>query len=220
MRYWFNGDDAQRYGLPAAAVLAHIRYWIERNTHAGDAPCVTQGIKEMVHYLPFLSASQIKRSLSKLESGGAIYRTQSGFDRRATYCLGTESSNAWDEKGEKSGQNDLIDGTDSSRVLIEINTSKKKESNAREWERPNEEEVIEYLQEIGGSDLAHTLGPAFFNYYEANGWMVNGTPIAKWRPKARQWLTTERNRQSNERQKGFNPKGFTPEGLKDFIDNG
>jgi hypothetical protein len=91
---------------------------------------------------------------------------------------------------------------------------------ARAWERPTEEEVVEFLRDIGAGDLAHTLGPEFFNYYEANGWMVGSTPIAKWRPKARQWVTKERNRQSNARQKGFNPKGFTPDGLRDFIDNG
>jgi hypothetical protein len=89
-----------------------------------------------------------------------------------------------------------------------------------EYQRPTEQEVVAYLVDIGGADLAPDLGPAFFNYYEANGWVVNGTPIAKWKPKARQWLSNERNRQSNDRRKGFNPKGFTPDGLKDFIAHG
>ena len=32
MKYWFEVEDAQRWGLPAAAVLAHLKYWIARNT--------------------------------------------------------------------------------------------------------------------------------------------------------------------------------------------
>jgi hypothetical protein len=89
-----------------------------------------------------------------------------------------------------------------------------------EFQRPTEQEVIQYMEDRGAHELAATLGPSFWNYYEANGWMVNGTPIAKWKPKANQWMNTERNKQSNERRKGFNPAGFTPDGLKDFITNG
>ena len=221
MKYWFEVEDAQRWGLPAAAVLAHLKYWIERNTTAGQEPCMTQSMKEMSKYLPFLTVPQIKGALKKLEDEGAIYRQANGFDRTRTYCLGTVSSFRRDEIVSSKGREYPIEGTELSLVHIETNTSKRIESNAREgWYRPTEEEVVEYLLEIGGTDLAHTLGPAFFNYYEANGWVVNGTPIAKWKPKARQWLTNERNRQSNERRKGFNPSGFTPQGLRDFIDNG
>ena len=35
MKYWFEVEDAQRWGLSAAAVLAHLKYWIARNTEAG-----------------------------------------------------------------------------------------------------------------------------------------------------------------------------------------
>ena len=218
MKYWFEVEDAQRYGLPAAAVLAHLRYWIQRNTQAGEQPCMTQSMKEMQGYLPFLTVPQIKRALAKLEEEEAIYRAPNGFDRRHTYCLGTESSHGRDETVSSMGPNRTIEGTELSHVHIETNTSKRTESGA--WERPTEEEVVEYLSEIGGGDLAPTLGPAFFNYYQANDWMVNGTPIARWKYKAKQWLTNERNKRSNARRKGFNPDGFTPDGLKDFIANG
>jgi hypothetical protein len=220
MKYWFDSEDAQRYGLPAAAVLAHLKYWIERNTHAGEEPCMTQSIKEMGSYLPFLSFDQIRRALEKLQKAEVIYRAANGFDRRHTYCLaesphanGTDATTKWQES-----HNDVAALP---QVHIETNTSKRTKSDAREWERPKEEdEVVEYLREIGGGDLAPTLGPAFFNYYQANDWMVNGTPIARWKYKAKQWLTNERNRRSNDRRKGFNPDGFTPDGLKDFIAHG
>ncbi|MDA8959088.1 hypothetical protein N9F11_01570 [Akkermansiaceae bacterium] len=220
MKYWFEVEHAQRWGLPAAAVLAHLKYWIERNTSAGEDPCMTQGIKEMSEYMPFLTASQIKRALSKLEEGDAIYRTSNGFDRRGTFCLGTIPDNRWDETEPSMGQNQPIDKPNLARVHIETNTSKRTESNAPAYERPTEEEVVEYLTDIGGADVALQLGQEFHTHYETTGWYVSGSPMAKWKPKARSWLSRLRNKQSNERRKGFNPKNFTPDGLKDFIDNG
>ena len=184
---------------------------------------MTQGLREMSEYLPFLTVPQIKGALRKLEAAEAIYREPNGFDRRRTYCLGTKLSNRKDETAPSKGQNGLIEGTELSRVHIETNTSKRTKKDAREeleYQRPTEEEVIEYMEDRGAHDLAPTLGPEFWNYYEANGWMVNGTPIAKWKPKVNQWINRERKNQSNDRRKGFNPSGFTPDGLKDFIANG
>ena len=222
MKYWFETEDAERFGLVAASVLAHLKYWIDRNTSAGEEPCMTQSISKMQGHLSFLTFDQIRRALSKLEKEGAIYRQGNGFDRRHTYCL-AEMPQGRGEIATTMGQDCHNDVAPLPQVHIETNTSKRTRESVREdleYQRPTEEEVVEYLVDIGGADLAPDLGPAFFNYYEANGWVVNGTPIAKWKPKARQWLSNERNRQSNDRRKGFNPKGFTPDGLKDFIANG
>jgi len=222
MKYWFETEDAERFGLVAASVLAHLKYWIDRNTQAGEEPCMTQSISKMQGHLSFLTFDQIRRALSKLEKEGAIYRQGNGFDRRHTYCL-AEMPQGRGEIATTMGQDCHNDVAPLPQVHIETNTSKITSKSAREdleYQRPTEQEVVEYLVDIGGADLAPALGPAFFNYYEANGWMVNGTPIAKWKPKARQWLSNERNRQSNDRRKGFNPKGFTPDGLKDFIAHG
>jgi len=218
MKFWFDGDDAQRYGLPAAAVLAHLKYWIERNTHAGEEPCMTQSMKEMQAYISFLTVPQIKRALAKLEEGEAIYRKANGFDRRHTYCLGTESSHARDESVPSKGPYRTNEGTELSRVHIETNTLKTTESTA--YARPTEDEVVEYFRDIGAADLAAQLGLEFHTHYESTGWIVSGVPMAQWKPKARSWLARRRNQQSNDRRKGFNPTNFTPEGLKDFIDNG
>ena len=171
MKYWFETEDAERFGLVAASVLAHLKYWIDRNTSAGEEPCMTQGMKEMNQYLPFLTVPQIKTALKKLEAAGAIYRQPNGFDRRHTYCLGTESSYRRDENVSSKGANCPIEGTELSHVHIETNTSKRTRESAREdleYQRPTEPEVVEYLVDIGGADLAPDLGPAFYNYYEAN----------------------------------------------------
>ena len=220
MKYWFDGDDAQRYGLPAAAVLAHLRYWIERNDHETGRPCVTQTVEQMGYYIPFLSEKQIRRALGRLVQADAITRERNGFNPVYTYCLkGTIGVPKRETAIAQKGEQELP-----KRETVHILNNKTKEkAHAREdfiFERPTEDQVIEYLIDRGAKDLAHTLGPHFFNYYEANGWMVNGTPIHKWKPKLNQWLTNERNRQSNDRRKGFNAANFTPEGLRDFIDNG
>ena len=222
MKYWFDTEDARRWGLPAAAVLAHLKYWIERNTHAGEEPCMTQSIKEMRSYLPFLSFDQIRRALEKLQKHGVIYRAANGFDRRHSYCV-AELPQARGEDAITMRQESHNDVAPLPQVLIETNTSKRTRENAREeleYERPTEEEVIEYFRDIGGSDVADQLGQEFHTHYESTGWIVSGTPMAKWKPKARSWLSRMRNKQSNERRKGFNPTGFTPDGLKDFIANG
>ena len=219
MKYWFDSEDAQRYGLPAAAVLAHLRYWIERNTQAGEAPCVTQSLKEMEHYLPFLSFDQVRRALVKLEEAGEIYREPNGFDRRHTYCL-AELPHGRGENATTTRQECHNDVAPLPQVHIETNTSKRTESTAHAYERPSEEEVKEYFRDLGAHDVAEELGLEFFTHYESTGWYVSGTPMAQWKPKARSWLARKRNKQSNARRKGFNPDGFTPDGLRDFIDNG
>ena len=192
MKYWFDGDDAQRWGLPAAAVVAHIVYWIERNEHETGRPCITQTIKQMRHYIPFLSEKQIRAALVKLVDGGVLARERNGFDPVYTYCL-IDKREITATKGQSADVqkvNHVIDKRDSSTYR---NNKKEEKTNAREleYQRPTEQDVIDYLTDRGAGDLAPTLGPAFWNYYEANGWMVNGTPIAKWKPKANQWINTE-----------------------------
>lgn len=221
MKYWFEVEDAQRWGLPAAAVLAHIVYWIERNEHETGRPCITQTIKQMRHYIPFLSEKQIRAALVKLVDGGVLARERNGFDPVYTYCL-IDKREIRATKGQSADVQKVHHVMDKRDISTYRNNKTEEKTNAREleYQRPTEQEVIDYLTDRGAGDLAPTLGPAFWNYYEANGWMVNGTPIAKWKPKASQWINTERNRQSNDRRKGFNAGNFTPDGLRDFIDNG
>lgn len=221
MKYWFEVEDAQRWGLPAAAVLAHIVYWIERNEHETGRPCITQTIKQMRHYIPFLSEKQIRAALVKLVEDGVLARERNGFDPVYTYCL-IDKREIRATKGQSADVQKVHHVMDKRDISTYRNNKTEEKTNAREleYQRPTEQEVIDYLTDRGAGDLAPTLGPAFWNYYEANGWMVNGTPIAKWKPKASQWINTERNRQSNDRRKGFNAGNFTPDGLRDFIDNG
>jgi len=222
MKYWFEVEDAQRWGLPAAAVLSHIRYWIERNEHETGRPCITQTVERIHHYIPFLSKKQIRAALVKLVEGGVLERERNGFDPVYTYCLIDERVNRG-TKGESADVQKVHHVIDKRDISTYRNNKTEEKTNAREgldYERPSEEEVIEYFRDIGAADLAEELGLEFHTHYEATGWIVSGTPMAKWKPKARSWVARRRNKQSNERRKGFNPAGFTPDGLKDFIAHG
>jgi hypothetical protein len=220
MKYWFDTDDAQRWGLPAAAVLSHISYWIERNDHETGRPCVTQTVEQMQHYLPFLSQKQIRGALKKLE-GEALTKERNGFNPVYTYCLIDQRENRV-TKGATAVTQKVQHVLPKRETVHILNNKTEEKANAREveYERPTEEEVVEYFSDIGGQDVAAQLGQEFHTHYESTGWIVSGTPMAKWKPKARTWLSRYRNKQSNERRKGFNPSGFTPDGLKDFIVNG
>lgn len=53
---------------------------------------------------------------------------------------------------------------------------------------PTLESVDDFVKEEG---LAISAGD-FFNYYEARGWMLGGTPVADWRALARSWQSKEK----------------------------
>ena len=79
------------------------------------------------------------------------------------------------------GQKRPIDEPNLARVHIETNTSKRTRENAREeleYERPTEEEVIEYFRDIGGHDVADQLGQEFHTHYESTG--LGSCPGRQW----------------------------------------
>lgn len=53
---------------------------------------------------------------------------------------------------------------------------------------PTLESVDAFVKEEG---LAISAGD-FFNYYEARGWMLSGSPVADWRALARSWQSKEK----------------------------
>ena len=203
-------------------LLHHIKYWTERNENEGRTGCLTQSAEQMTKYIPFLSPSQIKRELKRLVELGAIIGERNGFDRRMSYCLGTESSHAWDGIVPSLVQNRPIDRTESSHGTLYSNSNIDSKRDTREWNPPTEEEATAQLLDWGADKTtAQKLGSEFVGHYETTGWIVSGTPMHKWQPKLRVWLSRDKNQKSNGRhKKGFNPDSFTPEGINDFIRNG
>ena len=52
MKYWFEVEDAQRWGLPADDVLALIKNRNGRTTAAGEAPGTKQSTKQVADTRP------------------------------------------------------------------------------------------------------------------------------------------------------------------------
>ena len=95
MEHSFDIDIAKDYGIPAAILLKHIYYWVEKNRtnnkHYRDGNYWTyNSMKSFVQLFPYMSDSTIKRSLKKLADDGLIIEAVYNdvpFDRTKWYTI-------------------------------------------------------------------------------------------------------------------------------------
>ena len=95
MEHSFDIDVAKEYGMPAAILLKHIYYWVEKNKandkHFRDGYFWTyNSLKAFCKLFPYMSESTIKRSLKKLSDDGLIIEAVYNdvpFDRTKWYTL-------------------------------------------------------------------------------------------------------------------------------------
>lgn len=95
MEHSFDIDIAKEYGIPAAILLKHIYYWVEKN-RANDKHLIEGeywtycSVKAFGELFPYMSAKVIRTGLTKLEDGGLIktgcFNTQI-YDRTKWYTL-------------------------------------------------------------------------------------------------------------------------------------
>lgn len=92
----FSKEDAQQYGVEAAVMLHHIRYWVDKN-EANDKNFIEDrywtfnSTTAFSKLFPFWSARKIGRLLTKLEEEGAIVSSRFNkqkYDRTKWYTLG------------------------------------------------------------------------------------------------------------------------------------
>jgi hypothetical protein len=94
--YSCTGEDAAAYGLPAAVILHHIRWWISKNEandkHFHDGRYWTyNSTKAFAKLFPFLTKHQIRRALDRLVDEGVLVKgnyNTSSYDRTLWYALG------------------------------------------------------------------------------------------------------------------------------------
>lgn len=99
MYHSFNVRVAEKYGMAAAVIMEHLRFWIEKNKanerHYHDGMYWTySSIKAFSELFPYLSAKQIRTTIDKLkEQGLIIVGTFNGsvYDKTKWYAL-TESA--------------------------------------------------------------------------------------------------------------------------------
>ena len=95
MEHSFDIDIAKEYGIPAAILLKHIYYWVEKNRtnekHYRDGYFWTyNSMKSFCQLFPYMSDSTIKRAIKKLVDGGLIIEAVYNdipFDRTKWYTL-------------------------------------------------------------------------------------------------------------------------------------
>lgn len=95
MIYTFDTDIAEKYGLTGAVILQNLTFWMNKNKannkniHDGKV-WTYNSISAFSKLFPWMSESQIKRALKKLEDEGAIetgnYNKQS-YDRTKWYTV-------------------------------------------------------------------------------------------------------------------------------------
>ena len=95
MEHSFDIDIAKEYGIPAAILLKHIYYWVEKNRanykHLIEGEYWTYcSVKAFGELFPYMSAKVIRTGLTKLEEGELIktgcFNTQI-YDRTKWYTL-------------------------------------------------------------------------------------------------------------------------------------
>ena len=93
--YSFEGNDAAKYGLPAAILLHHIRWWIAKNEangkHQHDGRTWTYNSrKAFTKLFPFLTEKQVRSGLDRLVKDGVLIKgnyNKSSYDRTSWYAL-------------------------------------------------------------------------------------------------------------------------------------
>ena len=109
MEHSFDIDIAKEYGIPAAILLKHIYYWVEKN-RANDKHLIEGeywtycSVKAFGELFPYMSAKVIRTGLTKLEDGGLIktgcFNTQI-YDRTKWYTL-TQNGRSLCRNGKRS----------------------------------------------------------------------------------------------------------------------
>ena len=115
--HYFVIEDAEKYGLKEAIVLQNFRHWLDRNLAEKDnirdgRVWTYNSYTALAELFPYLSASQIKRIVQKLEDDGILISDSFNKfkpDRTKWYSINEPKYLILNN-----GQNRPIDGTKSS----------------------------------------------------------------------------------------------------------
>lgn len=96
--HFFDVSVAERYGVDAAILIEHFRFWIDKNRanekHFYNGRFWTyNSVKAFSKLFPYWSAQQIRRILERLESSGVIVSgnfNASPWDKTKWYAFGDQ----------------------------------------------------------------------------------------------------------------------------------
>lgn len=88
-------------------------------------------------------------------------------------------------------------------IDIEIDKKEKDKKKKRKtdvFQKPSEEEILEYCNSIGHGEFD---AQRFVDYYDANGWKVGKNPMKDWKATVRNWI---RNSEDKDSKQSLNSK--------------
>ena len=85
-------------------------------------------------------------------------------------------------------------------IEIDKEKDKKKKRKTDVFQKPSEEEILEYCNSIGHGEFD---AQRFVDYYDANGWKVGKNPMKDWKATVRNWI---RNSEDKDSKQSLNSK--------------
>ena len=154
MHYTFSVADAEKFGsADLAAIVSNLRFWLRKNlaneTNIHDGRVWTyNSLDAWAKLFPWLSVSQVKRLLAKLEKGGFLIKgnySKNALNKTTWYSLDepdfivnrptAPETSRLDDSVSSMGRNRPMEGTESSHVTDNKQTdSKSVKNNARDSE--------------------------------------------------------------------------------------
>ena len=206
MNHSFNKADAVQYGIPAAILIEHFRFWIEKNRanekhFMEDRTWSYNSVKAFTELFPYMGIKQIRAALDKLVTEGVLlkrdwnegkadrtlwyaFRDEVAFVGEQGICLKRASGmpkrgKAYAEKGQASNKPVIDAVIDTERVPRASRISPN-------W-CPSEADVLFCKTERPDLDVKATT-EAFRDYWKA---AVKGSKL-DWSATWRNWVRSER----------------------------
>ena len=206
MHYSFDIELATKYGDREAILLQNFIYWIAKNAANGknyhDGRYWTyNSVAALVALFPFWTYKQIRTILASLIKQGCLIEgnyNEMKYDRTKWYALGDEivkcTRQNWkfdspeEENPFAQMGRPIPDNKPDKKIDTYIESKGDAKRNASRFTPPTLEEVTAYCEE-----RFNLLNPRkFWDYYEANGWMVGRNKMKDWRAAVRNWEAREK----------------------------
>lgn len=142
--------------------------------------------REVLYSMFGLMRKQIDRDTSKWNDI-RIKRREAGAKGAAVTNRQKSANSANAAKSRQSSANSAVNVDVDANVDVNVNVDENKGKSAKRFSAPTLEDVRAYVSEKGYNMSAE----AFFNHYEANGWMVGRNKMKNWKAAVAQWNARE-----------------------------
>ena len=166
----FDIEEADKYGIKEAILLANIRHWLDKNKANGsniyDGRVWTYNShKAFSELFPYMSAKQIRTALNKLSDAGILITgnyNKSAYDRTLWYTIDEPAylQDAGDKTRTSISPNGRVDLTNASipfahmgSPIPDINTDSKPDINTLSMREREVQEILDTWNDLYGCRL-------------------------------------------------------------------